>query len=79
LADYLRFLAFSGAREQEALQLKWADVDFRNERLTIGADGLAKNGEARNVEFNPQLGDLLREMHSRRAQMLNVSIQPARR
>lgn len=67
LADYLRFLAFSGAREQEALRIKWTDVDFRNERVTVGADGLAKNGEARNVEFNPQLGDLLREMKRLRA------------
>jgi hypothetical protein len=24
LADYLRFLAFSGAREKEALRVKWA-------------------------------------------------------
>ena len=29
LADYLRFLAFSGAREKEALRVKWADVEFR--------------------------------------------------
>jgi integrase len=67
LADYLRFLAFSGAREQEALRVKWADVDFESERVTIGADGLAKNGEARKVEFNTRLGALLREMKSRRA------------
>jgi integrase len=67
LADYLRFLAFSGAREQEALRVKWVDVDFGKELVTIGADGLAKNGEARNVEFNPQLGDLLEKMHLRRA------------
>jgi len=67
LSDYLRFLAFSGAREQEALRIKWADVDFERERVTIGADGLTKNWESRTVEFNPQLGALLREMHSRRA------------
>jgi integrase len=67
LADYLRFLAFSGAREQEALRIKWADVNFERERVTIGADRLTKNWESRTVEFNPQLGDLLREMHLRRA------------
>src|SRR5262249_14947939 len=33
LADYLRFLAFSGAREQEALRIKWKDVDFERERV----------------------------------------------
>jgi integrase len=67
LADYLRFLAFSGAREKEALRVKWADVDFKRERVTIGAVRLTKNWESRTVEFNPQLGALLREMHRRRA------------
>ena len=67
VADYLQFLALSGSREQEALRVKWADVDFEKERVTIGADGLAKNWESRTVEFNPQLGALLIEMKSRRA------------
>jgi integrase len=67
LADYLRFLAFSGAREKEALRIKWADIDFERERVTIGADRLTKNLESRTVEFNPRLGALLREMHARRA------------
>jgi integrase len=67
LVDYLRFLAFSGAREKEALRIKWADVDLDRERVTIGADRLTKNWESRTVEFNPQLGALLREMHTRRA------------
>lgn len=67
LADYLRFLAFSGAREQEALRVRWADIDFERERLTIGADGLTKNWESRTVEFNSQLHGLLREMNARRA------------
>lgn len=66
LIDYLRFLAFSGSREQEALRVQWADVDLTNERVTIGADGLAKNWESRTVEFNPQLGALLRDMNTRR-------------
>jgi len=67
LADYLQFLAFSGAREKEALRIKWADVDFARERVTIGADQLTKNWESRTVEFNLQLGALLREMDARRA------------
>ena len=67
LADYLRFLAFSGAREQEALRIKWSDVDFERARVTIGADRLSKNWESRTVEFNPQLHALLREMRARRA------------
>jgi integrase len=66
LADYLRFLAFSGTREQEALRIKWADVDFKAERVTVGADQLSKNWESRTVEFNPRLRAVLREMHTRR-------------
>ncbi|MBA3831050.1 MAG: site-specific integrase [Chthoniobacterales bacterium] len=66
-ADYLRFLAFTGAREKEALRIRWEDVDFEHAIVTIGADGLSKNGKARDVEFNPHLAALLREMDARRA------------
>jgi integrase len=66
LADYLQFLAFSGAREKEALRVRWQDVDFKNERVTIGADRLTKNWETRRVEFNPQLRAVLRDMKKRR-------------
>ena len=67
LADYLRFLAFSGCREQEALRVHWADVDFERKLLTVGADGCSKNREARRVNFSPALESHLREMLNRRA------------
>lgn len=67
LADYLRFLAFSGAREQEALRVRWADVDFIGKLLTVGAEGDTKNREARHVDFNAPLEFHLREMHKRKA------------
>ena len=67
LADYLHFLAYCGAREQEALGIRWADVDFERKLLTIGADGDTKNREARRVDFNPALETHLRELHARRA------------
>lgn len=67
LADYLCFLAFSGARGQEALRIKWDDIDFERERIVIGADQLAKNWECRTVEFNPKLSGLFAEMRSWRA------------
>ncbi len=66
-ADYLRFLAYSGAREQEALKVRWVDVDFAEERVLIGAGGVSKNRETREVEFNERLGALLRDMAARRA------------
>lgn len=67
LADYLRFLAYSGAREKEALGIRWVDVDFDRRLLTIGAEGDTKNREARRVDFNSALETHLREMFSRRA------------
>jgi integrase len=66
LADYLKFLAFSGTREQEALRVRWADVDLDREHVTIGSDGFTKNWESRTVEFNPKLSALLHEMYARR-------------
>ncbi len=65
--DYLCFLAYSGAREQEALRMKWSDVDLDGRCIAIGSDGLAKNGEERTVELNAKLEGLLREMLTRRA------------
>jgi integrase len=80
LRDFLRFLAFTGAREKEALRVRWAHVDLEGGRvfigapddfqaaaLTIGTGGTSKNGGSRPVDFNPQLGALLRELNARRA------------
>jgi integrase len=80
LNDFLRLLAFSGAREQEALRLRWNHVDFNRRRIFVGADenftaaavtigtgGTSKNRASRIVDFNPQLEALLREMRGRRA------------
>jgi hypothetical protein len=38
LKFYLRFLALTGAREKEALRIRWADVDFEKRFVTFGAD-----------------------------------------
>jgi integrase len=65
-AYYLRFLALCGAREQEALRVRWADVNFQRKVVTIGADALSKNAEARDVNFSPELEALLQEMHEGR-------------
>jgi integrase len=65
--DYVLLMAYSGARRNEALRLKWADVDQQNEQLTIGADGLNKGREIRVVDFNPNLKLHLQEMSNRRA------------
>ena len=66
-SDYLRLMAYCGARMAETLRLKWADVDWQNRQLTIGADGQSKNGQARVVDFNPKLAAHLQDMLQRRA------------
>ncbi|MBI5383165.1 MAG: site-specific integrase [Verrucomicrobia bacterium] len=66
-ADYVRFLQYSGARRNEALRIRWADVDFERRLLTIGADGQTKNRQHRVVDLNPKLEAHLRSMAARRA------------
>ena len=65
--DYIRLLAYSGARRSEALVLRWEDMDFEHEQLTIGASDDTKNRTARAVDSNPRLKSHLREMARRRA------------
>jgi integrase len=66
--DYIKLLAYSGARRNEALRLRWQqDVDFDREQLTISAEGNSKNSRARVVDFNTKLETHLRAMHKRRA------------
>ena len=72
--DYVRLMAYSGARRNEALALQWADVDFQGGRLTVerqagGADGedqTTKNKTGRKVDFTPALRDHLQAMKTRR-------------
>lgn len=67
MRNFFRFLALTGTREQEASRVKWEDVDITRRRVTIGADGLAKNHEAREVNMTPELVELLAEMKANRA------------
>ena len=69
--DYIRVLAYSGARRNEALGICWEDVDFGNSQLFIrrqiterGIEDL-KNRDARVVDFNPKLKAHLLDMKAR--------------
>ena len=62
LKFYLRFLALTGAREKEALRIRWADVDFEKRLVTIGADADTKSGRHRNLNFTPELRSTAPEM-----------------
>ncbi|HEX3718581.1 MAG TPA: tyrosine-type recombinase/integrase [Verrucomicrobiae bacterium] len=66
-SDYIRLMAYCGARMSESLRLRWSDVDWNQRQLTIGSDGLSKNHKARVVDFNPQLEAVLKDMLSRKA------------
>jgi integrase len=66
-ADYIRFLTYTGARRDEALTVRWADVDFNRKLVTIGAEGDTKAREPRRVDFNPTLEAHLKGMMNRRA------------
>ncbi|MFZ4777173.1 MAG: tyrosine-type recombinase/integrase [Terrimicrobiaceae bacterium] len=80
LRDFLRFLAFCGCREKEALGVRWTHVDLKNRCLfigageqfeaaavTIGHGGTSKNRGSRVIDFNGQLEALMIEMKARRA------------
>ena len=67
LEDYLKFLAYSGARCSEALRIPLSDVDFTQKHVCIGADGLAKNGLHRYVDFTSELEAHLKDMLERKA------------
>ncbi|MEY2410866.1 MAG: hypothetical protein QOF48_3536 [Verrucomicrobiota bacterium] len=65
--DYIRLLTYTGARRNEALQIRWQDVDFDRKQITIGALGDTKNRTGRHVDFNTGLEALLKSMKARRA------------
>lgn len=66
-ADYIRFMAYCGARRNEALATRWQDVDAVQGQLTIGAEGDTKNRSARVVDLNPKLKAHLEDMEKRKA------------
>ena len=69
--DYIRLMAYCGARRNESLGLRWDDVNFDNAQLFIrrqvttrGVEDL-KNRDARVVDFNPKLKAHLIDMKIR--------------
>ena len=78
LSDYVRLMACCGSRRDETLRIKWSDVDWARQQLWVGTDGMAKNYEARVVDFNPALEYLLKAMLIRRDES-SVYLFPAPR
>ena len=67
-ANFVEFLAYSGARKAEAAAVCWRDVNFDLGLLTItgGADG-TKNHQHRTIPLFPPLWRLLEQMNVRRS------------
>jgi integrase len=63
-ADYIRLLMFTGAREQEALNLQWSDIDMEGKRIRFHRG--TKFDKERFLDFNPKLENHLRSMLLRR-------------
>lgn len=63
-ADMVRFLAYSGARLREATALRWSDLDFARNRLTIA--GTKTDCSDRTIPIFPPLSALVAEMLARR-------------
>jgi len=61
-ADYVEFIAFSGARKNEAINVLWSDVDFPKGKIHLR---VTKNGEARFVPMLAEMRDLLTKMKKR--------------
>jgi len=64
-ADFVRFLAFSGARCKEAANLMWSDIDFAGNTLRLH---ITKNGEPRSVPLIPEAAIMLQRMRSERSE-----------
>ena len=62
-ADLVEFLAFTGARKNEAANVVWADVDFFRDRIHLR---ITKGGKPRFVPMIPAAKDLLNRLRGKR-------------
>jgi integrase len=58
-AEFVQFLAFSGARRNEAVHVLWSDVYFEQRRIHLR---VTKNGEDRYVPMTEEMETLLKGM-----------------
>jgi len=63
-ADFVRFLAFTGCRKNEAKNVTWGDIDFKKGTIQVRGDEVTgtKNGDPRPVYFFPELKALLQRL-----------------
>jgi integrase len=63
-ADFVQFLAFTGARKDEAANVLWSDVDFQRDRVHLR---VTKGGKPRYVPLIRSAKKLLEQMRSERS------------
>lgn len=59
--DYLQLVLFTGLRKNEALSLKWSDIDFQSKTLTVTN---TKNGDPHTLPLTDFLLAILRDRKS---------------
>ena len=64
-ADYVEFLAYTGARKEEAALITWKDLDLARGKITFRK---TKNGLVRTVELIPLASKLLTTIKERCSQ-----------
>jgi integrase len=69
-ADFIEFLAYSGARKSEAARVLGSDCDFTNGRITIKGDPETgtKNWEIRSIPMIPDMSRLLERIRSSKSE-----------
>jgi integrase len=66
-ADFVELLAYSGCRLNEAASLRWRDVKFDTNTLTVtGGERGTKNDEMRTIPMTQALRGLLLRLHRQR-------------
>jgi len=76
-ADLVELLAYSGCRIAEAGALRWADVDFDKNELTItGGDSGTKNYESRSIPMADALRTLLGALIKERTVHPSARVSP---
>lgn len=66
IRDYLLLLLFTGLRRNESATLRWDDVDFEANVLTVRAEN-TKNGKEHRLPLSDFLLELLKRRHAKRA------------
>lgn len=67
ISDFIKLLAYSGARKTAALNARWSMVNWEAKQIAF----FGKYDKTVNVDFNPKLGAHLADMRARRADPSN--------